>query len=634
MVRDFRRRRPGIGPLLGALAGAAIAAVALRSGSYDAVDRGELFLGVWWVLGLGLAFGLLPRARVPRGVLAAAAALLALVGWTALGALWSESAGRSVAEVARVGGLTGVLVLAACTFDHGSRRAGLAAVTVAAAAICALALASRLAPDVFTSMLRESGFERRRLSYPFEYWNALGAWAAMTVALTLAWSAHARSAWARSAALWGACLAGTVAYLTYSRAALAGTAIAAVAVVALARRRWLAAANAGCALLGAGAVIAAIRAEEAIAEGTGTGGAMSVALAALLVAGGCGLAGLLTARSPLPALRLPRRTAAIAGAACLAVALAAGAIAGPGLASSAWESFRGGEASAVEDPADRLRSLGGERYALWSVAVDAFRHHPLRGTGAGTFEFTWTRDQRGTEYVQDAHSLYLESLAEGGLPAALLVVLAVGGLVALAVRAALREPDPDAAGLLGGSAAALVAFAVLAGVDWLWESTAVAVLALVLAGLATCGPARSARPSWRLRAGGAAAAFALMALQLPPLVGAARVRASQEAAADRRALAALDAASAAVDVAPWAADGYLQRALVLERAGRLEAAAPDARAATEREAANWQLWAVLARIEARRGRIDAARAAFGKARELNPRSLRPATPRTAGRARS
>jgi cytochrome c-type biogenesis protein CcmH/NrfG len=54
--------------------------------------------------------------------------------------------------------------------------------------------------------------------------------------------------------------------------------------------------------------------------------------------------------------------------------------------------------------------------------------------------------------------------------------------------------------------------------------------------------------------------------------------------------------------------------------GFLDAAAADARRATELEATNVETWLVLARIEVERKRIRQALAAVKKARQLNPRN--------------
>jgi Flp pilus assembly protein TadD len=95
---------------------------------------------------------------------------------------------------------------------------------------------------------------------------------------------------------------------------------------------------------------------------------------------------------------------------------------------------------------------------------------------------------------------------------------------------------------------------------------------------------------------------------------------SREAIGQGRVQEALSAADAAVGVQPWAASGYLQRALVLERAGVLGVAAREARRATIKEPTNWQTWLILGRIEAERNRVKPAVRAARRARELNPRS--------------
>ena len=132
--------------------------------------------------------------------------LIVLAAWTALGTFWSSSVGRTLQEATRTLGYAGILLLVArAVGPHGWRRAA-AALTVAAVTICSLALASRLLPGL-SGELERTGYDTRRLNYPFNYWNALGTWAAMTVGLALAWTAHApRWRW-RALALGGVCVA-------------------------------------------------------------------------------------------------------------------------------------------------------------------------------------------------------------------------------------------------------------------------------------------------------------------------------------------------------------------------------------------------------------------------------------------
>jgi O-antigen ligase len=127
---------------------------------------------------------------------------------------------------------------------------------------------------------------------------------------------------------------------------------------------------------------------------------------------------------------------------------------------------------------------GGNRPWYWHVAWQEGAAFPVAGRGAGTFELAWLEEQPISESILDAHSLYLETLAELGV---------VGlGLLALALAppllAAFRGASPAASG-------GYVAFLVHAGVEWDWEMPAVTVAGLLCgAALLRCRvPARSSR---------------------------------------------------------------------------------------------------------------------------------------------
>jgi O-antigen ligase len=103
----------------------------------------------------------------------------------------------------------------------------------------------------------------------------------------------------------------------------------------------------------------------------------------------------------------------------------------------------------------------GDRAWYWHVAWVQARDTPLAGRGAGTFELAWLEQQPIGASVRDAHSLYLENLAELGL-----VGLA---LLALALVPPLLAASPRTAAAAG----AYTAFLVHAGADWDWEMPAV-----------------------------------------------------------------------------------------------------------------------------------------------------------------
>lgn len=120
---------------------------------------------------------------------------------------------------------------------------------------------------------------------------------------------------------------------------------------------------------------------------------------------------------------------------------------------------------------------GHERTAYWHVAVREAEANPIGGSGAGTFADWWLRERSTPISTKEAHSLYLETLAELG-PIGLALVLVV---FAVAIAAAFKGGEPA----LG---AAVVAYAVGAGVDFHWELAGATVPALVLGAAAVSAP--------------------------------------------------------------------------------------------------------------------------------------------------
>jgi O-antigen ligase len=117
--------------------------------------------------------------------------------------------------------------------------------------------------------------------------------------------------------------------------------------------------------------------------------------------------------------------------------------------------------------ADDTARYAGDRSWYWHVAWQETAEAPIVGHGAGTFERAWLEEQPIPVFVLDAHSLYLETLAELGLVGFILLV----SLLAPPLIGAFRGASASAAG-------AYVAFLIHAGVDWDWEMPAVTVAGL------------------------------------------------------------------------------------------------------------------------------------------------------------
>jgi O-antigen ligase len=279
-------------------------------------------------------------------------------------------------------------------------------------------------------------------------------------------------------------------YITYSRGALAAAATGLLVLLALAPSRpQLRTGAIAVAAAGLGAAAAApFPAVASLGHGSRTSqGAASLALLLVLAAA----AGLVQARfarleadgrlSTAPVRLRGLRTAAVVGA-CAVIALFVAA-------TSAGERRSASRTAATGAVPSRLTSFRSHRYAYWNVALGAFADHPLDGLGSGNFSVRWLRKRHFREAVMDAHSLYLETAAELGLPGLLALAALFAGVV-LAARDVMRSDAVLGAGLAAGSAA----WAAQAGVDWLWEMPAVTLIALTLAAGLLASAEAGARP--------------------------------------------------------------------------------------------------------------------------------------------
>ena len=129
----------------------------------------------------------------------------------------------------------------------------------------------------------------------------------------------------------------------------------------------------------------------------------------------------------LPKLRASARTAGIAAAAAVVVAVALVAGGSRFLGAKAAALLQFGSGSSVS-----------QRYGYWSAALHLAAHHPLVGTGPDTYAVTYARYQSAslakvlgsTFFVNSAHNIFLSWLANEGIPGFVLIVaLFVFGLV-------------------------------------------------------------------------------------------------------------------------------------------------------------------------------------------------------------
>ena len=113
----------------------------------------------------------------------------------------------------------------------------------------------------------------------------------------------------------------------------------------------------------------------------------------------------------------------------------------------------------------------GPRVDYWTVALNQWEENIWLGAGAGTFSLYWLNEEQAS-VVLDAHSLYLETLAEIGPIGFLLLV----GALAVPIFAAARNRGRSLTAVGG---AAYAAYLVHAGLDWDWEMPAVTLVGLL-----------------------------------------------------------------------------------------------------------------------------------------------------------
>jgi len=635
------------------LAAILVVYLGLKHGGYDPIPRDQVGIAVWWGLLLGVGVEALPVPGRTRAGLVALGLLAGFAAWTALSLGWSESNERTATELARVVTYLGVLALgiSMATRRRGAARHVLGGVTFGLALLAALGVLSRLHMAWFPANELGKvlpGIEiERRLGYPLGYSSAMGALAGMTLPLLVAATSWPRRLAVQALAAAAIPIAGLTLYLATSGtgAAVAGAALLAFFLLSPDRLPKLLTLAIGT---GGGAILAAVlHSRDALSRGLPTPAAehqgTEVLWIALAVCAGVALTqvliGLALRRLDRPSLLgIQRREALIATAVVLAfaipVAIAAGA---PHELSHRWEVFKGRGNGPGKEPSGASSILdfhGSGRYQFWESAVDASKTATWKGIGPGTFEFWWLQNGSYRGYVRNAHSLYLENLAELGIPGLLLIAGFVFSVIGIGAARSLRAP-PDERLPLAAATAGAAGFAMAAALDWVWQLGALPVAFMLLAAVAVSGFSlreprsghnrrrrrrRQRNRNWTQRVAVAlVAAVAIFAIWRP-LQEATAIRQSWTDAANGDLTGALDHARDAADAQPDAALPHLQEALIFEQRGRLPAAAAAAKVATDKESANWRNWLVLARIEAERGRVGPALRAFSHAQGLNAMS--------------
>jgi O-antigen ligase/polysaccharide polymerase Wzy-like membrane protein len=598
---------------LAAIAGGIAAAIGFSDGGYFPTDWGWSSLALLWVA----AIALFVRERAPLGrlELGMLAAFGGFIAWVALSSAWSTSLERSVLEAQR-----GLVYLAGLLMVFLVARGRsivelLGAVCGAATLISTYALVNLFFPEHFQP---PAGLFNR-LSEPLGYPNALALVAVIGALLAVAFAAHAASL--RKRALSAACFVvfTLTIFFTFSRGAWASLALGLVAMVLLDSRRFVllrtAAAIVPVASVGVwlGSRADALttpggRPSEAVHQGH------LLALATVLL---CAASALATVAVRLASRRISLgRRASVAAVTAALVVLLGGSAAAVGHFSSrprfghADAAIAGTRHPALTQANTSLTlSLSG-RVPLWRQAWHDWKSHWTLGSGAGTFEQDWLQHRRTSASVRDAHSLYLETLAELG-PVGLALLLTALSLPLLAAAKVRSHPFVPAA------FAAYLAYLIHAGGEWDWEMPAVTLMGLFCgAGLVLAArPAELRLLPRRGRAAALAVTLALVSVAFVGLIGNGALAASARAADAQGWRQSDSEARRAIRWLPWSSEAWRRLGLAQSEEGRLDAARSSLRKAIAKSPEEWRPWVGLMRLSTGR----AQRRALREAARLNPR---------------
>lgn len=613
------------------VAAGALVFVSFDNGGFSITSRTSAAIAVWWVLTLGVAAGLWKLRDLPRPAVVTSGLLAVFAAITAASIAWAPNAERAYEEVARVLLYVGIFLLAALAVRRSAFVRTTDGLAWGVAAVTITALGTRVFPGLVDtgSAFRLLPFGLTRLNYPIGYWNGLAAMVALgfPVLLRIAVDHPLRIPRLGAAAVMP--VLGASLYLTSSRTGIAATVVAGLVTLWVTRDRWGVAVTLTIVGLGAAAGVEVLLQRPLLANGPfGThaeiGQAHTAALWIGIVCIATAGAHELVSRRVASVLerRLPPRLPALAATILLIVAVV---FAHP---VQRFDRFRQGVplATSADYVRDHLLSSNGNgRWQMWTAAAHQFEQHPIRGEGAGSFQSWWEAHRPMPLFVQNAHSIYLEVLGELGI-LGLGALLATFAAVVITAGRRLRSLEGERRSAASALTASFAAFLVAAGLDWMWQLTAVAGLAIAAAGLLTgvasapeaAEPEPERRGSVPVRFVAVGVGLLAIVLQAIPFLSNLEV-ANSEAAVRRGDLAvATSRAASAHSVEPWAASPYLQLALVAERQDDYPLALLRVREAISWDDADWLLWLTRARIETEAGQIAAAQRSLAAIKRLNP----------------
>ncbi|MCB0859140.1 MAG: O-antigen ligase family protein [Solirubrobacterales bacterium] len=603
-----------------------LSGLALGGGGYDLFAR-HLTGILAWVLVAVLLLGPWPdRIRPGRSLFLVGGLLLSLSLLSAISSIWSSSVSSSLAEFERGIGYLGIFTASYLTMRTPKQREWFArGIGAGLAVIVLLALGDRLIPGSNRDL--EEGLVR--LTYPLGYWNGDGISCGAAAVLFTWFAAIAGNRWWRSGCLSIGILGATALYLTYSRGGLLVAVIAMILLLFLSTRRLRVMATLVVVVAGTTLLLLVVSMYPAISGdkvGDPTAGESLIVILAAVVAmalAAAALEGLVRiarkrgrlVQGALETSRDRRLLLSLAGAAVaflLVFSLAFG--------NNVWDQFTVSDVPAPSDAKSRFADLSGSgRYEFNRVALDIFADNPVLGSGAGTYPTEWTLRRDVPVVTQDAHSFYLENLAELGIPGGLLALAIPLSLIWLGLLGWRRRAGRDAPVMLALTVGLFFSLAF----DWFWKLGATAALLMLVAAWITSAEAVEPERK-RAGAGGAftiagllVAWIAVVALAVPAAADH-YIDASADSVRSGHLDRAVDQAQTASKLDPWSPEPHMQLGIIAESRGQYALALSEYNRAIELEPENWRTYLLRFGLYYDTGRLQDARRDLGRLRETNP----------------
>ena len=610
----------GLAP--GLVAGVTVAALAADGGGFAPTSWGWSAIALLLVIGGTLLLG--GGRRLAPVEWALPAMLAALAGWVWLSLAWSADFSQTVQEGERM--LLYVAVPAAVLLLGSRSRVEwlLASLAIAITAICAYALAVRtLVPGRGAYQVLSTDPQASfRLARPLGYANALAIFAAMGILLALGFALRGRTVLVRALGSGALVVLAPTLYFTYGRGAWLALAAGLLALLVVEHDRLEALASAlAFGVAPAVAVLLASRTHAltgrpaSVAAARHDGRLLAGAIVVLVVAAALLPAGLDRLRGKVALGPSSRRALVVALVLVCAAIVAAGLVkvGGPRAAvHRAYHAFNAPAPLVKTNASQRLFSLSGSnRSEYWRVAWREYEDHPWLGGGAGSYQRFWLRNRRNSLPVLDAHSLYLETLAELG-PLGLVLLLGALALPLGVVPAARRHP------LAAAAFGAYIAFLLHAAIDWDWEMTAVTVAALVCgAALLLAGRGADTPSLGRTTRGvGVVLATVLCVAAVAGFVGNLAAASATDALDAEHLSTAAREAKHARRWEPWSPEPWRLLGEAQLQAGRVEQARTSFVHGIRKDGRDWELWLDLALVSRERER----QRALSRVATLNPLS--------------